>query len=538
MDLRHLLPATALLLGAAGGAGATGRDSARDLAEDPAPRARHIVLFLVDDLGWQDASLPFHEERTPFNDRYRTPHLERLASEGMVLRHGYASAPVCTPTRTAIHTGQSPARSHITYWTLYADRDQTGPWKRGEGERLVAPDWRKQGLGPEDPTLARLLGQAGFWTIHVGKAHLGGIGSPGEDPRALGFQVNVAGHAPGGPGSFLGLHQFRANGRQGKPGASVWDVPGLEDYHDHDVYLTEALALEACREVREAARAGKRVFLSFAPYAVHAPIMANAKYLAHYPDLHPTEAAYATMVETVDHALGALLATLEAEGMLDETLFVYTSDNGGLSAHARGGERHTHNAPLRSGKGSAYEGGVRVPWVVRWPGVVEPGTVQDQPVISHDLYPTLLAAAGLQPPADHVVDGRDLAPLLADGETAQGETAQGEMTQERLLLWHMPHFWGVHGPGIQPYSAVRLGDLKLLFLQGDERLELYDVVRDPGEERDLAAERPQDLRRLAGVLAAELERRGAQPPLLRRGEAPAVPARGVLEVLAQQEEGR
>ncbi len=524
MDLRHLLPATALLLGAA--AEGTVAPTAKHPSEDPAPRARHIVLFLVDDLGWQDASVPFHAERTPFNDRYRTPHLERLASEGMVLRHGYASAPVCTPTRTAIHTGQSPARSHITYWTLYADRDQTGPWKRSEGERLVAPDWRKEGLGPEDPTLARLLAQAGFWTIHVGKAHLGGIGSPGEDPRALGFQVNVAGHAPGGPGSFLGLHQFRANGRQGKPGASVWDVPGLEDYHDHDVYLTEALAVEACREVREAARAGKRVFLSFAPYAVHAPIMANAKYLANYPDLHPTEAAYATMVETVDHALGALLATLEAEGMLDETLFVYTSDNGGLSAHARGGERHSHNAPLRSGKGSAYEGGVRVPWVVRWPGQVEPGSASDEPVISHDLYPTLLAAAGLEAPEGHAVDGRDLRPLL------RGESP-GEA---RPLVWHMPHFWGVHGPGIQPYSAVRLGDLKLLFFQGAGRLELFDVVQDPGEEKDLAGERPEDLRRLAGLLAAELERRGAQPPLLRVGEAPAVPARGVLEVLAEQEQ--
>ena len=521
MPALPLLPGLLLLLAAPLALAADG--AAGDLAE-PSSKvragAKHVVLFLVDDLGWQDASLPFHTERTPFNERYRTPHLERLAAEGAVLRHGYASAPVCTPTRTAIHTGQSPARSHITYWTLYADRDQTTAWKRGEGERLVAPAWRTEGLAPADPTLARLLSQAGFWTIHVGKAHLGGIGSPGEDPRALGFQINDAGHAPGGPGSFLGLHQFRAKGRRGEPGASVWDVPGLEDYHDHDVYLTEALALEACREVRAAARAGKRVFLSFAPYAVHAPIMANAKYLANYPDLDPKEAAYATMVETVDHALGALLSTLEQEGMLDDTLFVYTSDNGGLSAHARGGPAHTHNRPLRSGKGSSYEGGVRVPWVVRWPGVTTAGAVHDEPVISHDLYPTILAAAGLEAPADHAIDGRDLEPLL-----------RGEPQDERPLVWHMPHFWGVHGPGIQPYSAVRSGDLKLLFLQGDERLELYDVVADPGEEQDLAAERPEDVARLARVLAEELERRGAQGPVRRVGDAAPQPARGVLEVL-------
>lgn len=485
---------------------------------------RHVVLFVVDDLGWQDTSQPFHTAETPFNARYRTPNVERLAREGMLFRQGYASAPVCTPTRTAIHSGQSPARSHITYWTLYADRDQTSAWKREGRESLVAPAWRTAALGEEDPTLARLLGAAGFWSIHVGKAHLGGIGSPGEDPKRLGFHVNVAGHGPGGPGSFYGLHGFGAQARQGKDGPSVWDVPGLEAYHDHDVYLTEALAIEACREVRAAAREGKRVFLHFAPYAVHAPIMPNRKYLEHYEGLPPAEAAYATMVETVDHALGAVLATLEEEGMLEDTLLVYTSDNGGLSAHARGGERHTHNAPLRSGKGSAYEGGVRVPWIVRWPGVVEPGSVSDVPVISHDLYPTLLAAAQLSAPDTHSIDGQDLSPLL------RGEAPEGP----RPLLWHMPHFWGVRGPGIQPYSAVRLGDLKLLYFWGDERFELYDLGRDLGEEHDLVSERAEDVHRLAGVLAAELERRGAQAPRLAGGGE----AVGVLDALARLEQAR
>ena len=474
------------------------------------PKARHVVLFLVDDLGWQDTSVPHHTEKTPLNERYRTPHAERLAREGLLLRHGYASSPVCTPTRTAIHSGQSPARSHITYWTLYADRDQTTPWARKDASRLVAPAWDVNGLDQSDPTLARLFSDAGFRTVHAGKAHLGAIGSSGADPLNLGFDVNIAGHGPGGPGSYYGQHDFRANGRRGKPGKSVWDVPGLEAYHQKDVYLTEAIVEETCGAVRQAAKDGKRLFLSFAPYAVHAPIMPNKKYLEHYPDLDPKEAAYATMVETVDHALGALLATLEDEGMLKDTLFVYTSDNGGLSAHGRGGEQHVHNAPLRSGKGSAYEGGVRVPWIVRWPGVVAKGTTSDVPVISHDLYPSLLAAAGVSVPKDHVLDGVNLTPFW------QG----GELDREHPLVWHMPHFWGVHGPGIQPYSALRQGSLKLLFFQGDGRIELYDVAQDPGETQDLAPGRPADARRLAQLLAAELLRRKAQAPRIKGGGQP------------------
>ncbi len=520
---KHMIWHSALLvigcLLSSQGRDAPGESNSGEAAEQ-VPIARHVVLFLVDDLGWQDIAVPHHTERTPFNERYLTPHAERLAKEGLVLRHGYASAPVCTPTRAAIHSGRSPARNHITYWTLYADRDQTQPWLRADGTQLIAPLWDKNGLGPEDATLAKLFSGAGFRTVHAGKAHLGAIGSPGEDPTQLGFNVNIGGHGSGAPGSYYSREEFRSKGRKGQSGASVWDVPGLEEYHDRDVYLTEALAEKACEEVRAAAKAGKRLFLSFAPYAVHTPIMANAKYLEHYPDLPPIEAAYATMVESVDHALGALLATLEEEGMLQDTLFVYTSDNGGLSAHTRGGKPHTHNAPLRSGKGSAYEGGLRVPWIIRWPSVVKAGTHSDEAVISHDLFPTLLAAAGVSLAEIVDLDGVDLAPLLREEPFAR----------EHPLLWHTPHFWGVHGPGIQPHSALRQGSLKLIFFQGEERIELFDVVTDPGETHDLASERPQETRRLAKLMANELERRGAQAPRIKGGGEPA----GVMAALEAQ----
>jgi arylsulfatase A-like enzyme len=209
------------------------------------------------------------------------------------------------------------------------------------------------------------------------------------------------------------------------------------------------------------------------------------------------------MVETMDAALGAVLDELERRGVADETLVIFTSDNGGLSAHARGGTPHTHNAPLRSGKGSAYEGGTRVPLVIRWPGVVRPGA-SDAQVISTDLFPTMLSAAGLAQPSDGVVrDGVDLTPLL------RGEAS----APRRALVWHQPHYWGTPGPGIWPYSAVRLGDWKLIYRHADRGFELYDLAHDLGEEHDLAASEPERVRQLASVLGSELRRTRAQMSL-------------------------
>ena len=429
-----------------------------------APDRPNLLVVLVDDLGWQDVSLPLGPEPTPLNRRYRTPHLEALAARGLAFTDAYASAPVCTPTRVSLMTGQAPARHHVTWWVLRADEDRSNPHPT-----LTPPPWRVNGLQPEDVSLAALLGEVGYRTIHVGKAHLGAQGTPGADPRNLGFDVNVAGHGAGGPGSFLGTRSFSARHRSGDP---VWDVPGLDAYHGQEVYLTEALTTEAVRALEEATAAGTPFFLHFAPYAVHAPITANPRHLDGYGDLHPTEAAYASMVEGVDVALGTLLETLERLGQLEDTLVVFTSDNGGLSAHARGGQAHPHNAPLRSGKGSAYEGGLRVPLVVAGPGVEARGRCAE-PVITHDLFPTLLAAAGTAAPPGHPVDGVDLAPAL-----------RGEALADRALYWHQPHQWGAHGPGIWPFSAVRYGDLKLIHDHASGRLESYDLASDLGERAD------------------------------------------------------
>lgn len=487
----------------------------------PAERPPHIVLVMVDDLGWRDAgpaswaALPGegHDALEGTSARhFRTPHLDALAAGGVRFAEAYASAPVCTPTRTSLMTGASPARNRITYWTRHADRDTSA-----RHPFLRAPRWNVNGLQPGDVTLPGLLRGAGYRTIHVGKAHLGT--GQGGDPTGLGFDVNVAGWSAGAPGSYYGIDDFSGAGRarrEGRGGGGHgWDVPGLEDHHGEDVFLTDVLAAAAAREFERAVAADERAFLHFAPYGVHTPIMAHPGLVERFPDLAGPELAYATMVAAVDDALGLILETIDELGIAGETLVVFTSDNGGLSAHGRGGPaRHTHNAPLRSGKGSAYEGGTRVPLIVRWPGVTGAGRVVRGPAITHDLFPTLLAAAGASAPDDHAarVEGIDLRPILA-----------GSDAPVRPLFWHQPHFWGVNGPGIEPFSAVRLGRHKLIWfhstpaategegpINAGPRFELYDLHADPGEARDLADERPATRDALAQVLRNWLDATDAQ----------------------------
>ncbi len=463
----------------------------------PAARGSpHLLFVMVDDLGWQDTSVPLADAPTAFNARYRTPNFERLAARGVSFTQAYAAAPVCTPTRTSLMTGRSPAATHITYWILHAGKDTSADFAG-----LRPPAWDLDGLQPGDVTLPALLSAAGYRTIHVGKAHLGGEGSPGGDPTTLGFDVNIAGHGAGAPASYHGTDGFSRG--------SVWDVPGLERWHGQDVFLTEALAAEAVDAVAAAVADEQPFFLHFAPYAVHTPIQANARYLEHYPDLHPTEAAYATMVESVDTAVGDLLDLLEELGVADDTFIVLTSDNGGLSAHGRGGAANTHNLPLRSGKGSAFEGGTRVVAFAAGAGVgAEPGSRCDVPIITHDWFTTLLARAGVAVPADHAetLEGIDLAPLL------RGEDPSPALS-ERTLGWHQPHFWGVNGPGIWPYSALRRGDHKLIHRHGDGALLLFDLSTDLGETTDLADRHPDLVAELAGQLTDWLEGVAAQPSL-------------------------
>ncbi|MBM3494027.1 MAG: sulfatase [Armatimonadetes bacterium] len=482
----------------------------------------NIVVFVVDDMGWQDTSVPFWREASPFNRRYRTPAMERLAREGLKFTSAYAACPVCTPTRASIMTGLWPARTGITNWTLRTDRD-TG----GTHPTLLSPEWNRAGLSNTRqtprawcaPTLPALLRERGYRTIHVGKAHWGAIGTPGADPRNLGFDVNIGGHAAGGPGSYLGEEGYGAKLDKDH----VWDVPGLDKYHGSTTFLSEALTIEANREIDRAVADGKPFFLHLAHYAVHVPFAPDPRFYDRYrkAGLDHTEAMYAALVEGMDASLGSILANLDRHGIADNTAVIFVSDNGGLSAHGRGGEPHTHNAPLRSGKGSAYEGGIRPPMLVRWPGHAVAGSVCDAPVITNDIFATVLRIAGTPsnrsagvPPATSS-DGMDLTPVLAD---------PSKPVRARALFWHYPHVWGVAGPGIAPFSAVRKGAWKLVYFHADGRRELYNVVEDIGETRDLSADHPAIVLDLSRTLARHLRSVKAQMPVIKAtGKAVSLP---------------
>ena len=309
-------------------------------AESPPVDRPNIILLLVDDLGWQDVSVPMWGEPTEFNRRYQTPNLRSLAARGAVFTNAYASSPVCTPTRVAIMTGRSPARTGVTYWTLHRDTDTSR-----NHPTLAPPVWSVNGLQPGDcETLPSLLAEAGYETFQVGKAHFGTHGTGGSDPTNLGFDATIAGHASGAPASYYGVHNFSRAGRSGDPDArSPWDVPGLEAYHGMDVYLTDVLAEGAVGLIEGSMERSEPFFLWFSPYAVHTPIMANKKLLERYEGLHPREAAYATMIETVDNALGALMASIERHGQTDNTIIIFWSDNA-VRPWARGSGTHAQRA--------------------------------------------------------------------------------------------------------------------------------------------------------------------------------------------------
>ena len=468
----------------------------------------NIVVFLIDDMGWQDTSVPFAEEPTPLNQRYRTPNMEKLAASGMKFTQAYACS-VCSPSRVSLMTGLNAARHKVTNWTLRenASNDAKHP-------RLTFPDWNVNGLSPvagiertiHAKPLPALLREAGYHTIHAGKAHFGAIGTPGEDPKQLGFDVNIGGHAAGGPGSFLGTQNFSAAFRNGSP---VWDVPGLEKYHGKDIFLTEALTIESNRAMDAAVAEGRPFFLYLAHYAVHVPFAPDSRFIEPYLErgLDKTEAMYAAMVEGMDKSLGDIVTNVEKHGLRDQTVIMLMSDNGGLSAHGRGGKRHSHNRPLSSGKGSAHEGGVRVPMIIDWPKVTKRNSICAHPVIIEDFFPTILEIAGIDDyPA---IDGVSLKRLL------EGKPAA---LRERSLFWHFPNHWGPGGPGIGPSSTIRRGDWKLIYYHDHarrDRYELFNLRQDLGERTNLSAQKPDIRRSLARELAEHLRSAGATMPVVK-----------------------
>jgi arylsulfatase A-like enzyme len=434
-------------------------------AADP-PRP-NVIVILADDLGWTDLACYG-------SDLHETPHLDRLAKDGMRFTQNYSACTVCSPTRAALLTGKYPARLHITDWI---------PGAMPDNPKLLVPDWTKA-LPPGETTIARLFHDAGYATASIGKWHLGG---PESYPDRFCFDLNVAGTDKAQPPSYL----------------APWKIPTLTEGKDGD-YLTDRLTDEAVKFIERSR--DKPFFLYLAHFAVHTPIQGRADLVAKYKakvkaGRSHTNAAYAAMVESLDASVGRVRAKVEELKLADRTVIIFTSDNGGRVPT-------TSNRPLRFGKASAYEGGVRVPLIVHWPGVTKPGAVCDTPVVTMDLFPTLVDLAGLSVPAPG--PGKDAAGC--DGVTLVPLLQRKADLKRTELFWHYPHHQHYQLGGTMPYGAVRSGDFKLIEFFNDMHVELYDIKNDIGEQNDLAGARPKLAGELRDRLHAWRKEVGAQMP--------------------------
>lgn len=478
----------------------------RDAGTGDKPRP-NIIIFMVDDMGWQDTSVPFHTQRTPLNDTYDTPNMERLASEGVLFSQAYGCS-ISSPSRCSLLTGVNNARHRVTNWTLERDKTTDLP-----SEDLDLPEWNLNGIStvPGIPrtfvgtSFVQKLREGGYHTIHCGKAHWGAIDTPGENPAHWGFEVNIAGHAAGGLATYLSEANY-GHTPEGEP-YSLMAIPGLEKYWGTGTFATEALTREALSALDKALRYNQPFFLLMSHYAVHIPIDRDPRFFDKYLSrgLSPKEAAYASLVEGMDKSLGDIMDWLERNGQKDNTILIFMSDNGGLatSPYWRDEPLFVQNAPLRSGKGSLYEGGIRVPMMVSWPGVTEPGTRCDKYLMIEDFYPTVLEMAGLGKSIPRGIDGKSFVPLLR---------GTADPSKGRALVWNYPNVWGNDGPGINLNCAVREGDWKLVYYYEDGRRELFNLSEDISETRDLSDLNPGMTRHLSEVLGRALRDMDAQRP--------------------------
>ncbi len=491
------------------------------------PEKPNILFFLIDDMGWQDTSVPFWTEKTKFNEQYQTPNMQRLADMGVTFTQSYSS-PVCSPTRTSILTGETPARHKVTNWTLRPDNPE-----EYEAYNFKPPVWKFNGIQPSDDelTMPEALQDLGYKTIHCGKAHWGVIDSPGEDPTNLGFDINIAGHAAGGPKSYYGEENFgNKKGEHTRP----WGIPGLEKYHGTDIFLDQALTNEAMAAIDLAIAEEKPFYLYMAHYGIHSPFDANPKFVQKYLDqgINSTEAAYSSLIESMDDSLGQLLDHLEAKGVAENTIVIFSSDNGGPTQKAGGrgksiyGGTDTHNYPLREGKGSCYEGGVRVPTIIAPAkrGANNPpqlsniatGKRSDTLLIIEDMYPSFLSLAGFTAwdTIPQKLDGTSFLPYLNASKAPESH-------QTRVFGAHFPHQWTRNlgtKTGYQPYTMVRKGDYKIIYFYRTKKWEMYNVSADIKEENNVAKKEPGKFKEMQEVFKNYLVDTNAQMPLTGLGK--------------------
>ena len=419
----------------------------------------NIILFMVDDMGWQDTSLPFADSITANNRKYDTPNMERLASEGMMFTDAYAT-PISSPSRCSLMTGMNMARHRVTNWTLHRDK-----MTDGKRDGVTLPDWNYNGIAQSGNvahttkaiSFVQLLKNAGYHTIHCGKAHWGAIDTPGENPCHFGFDVNITGTAAGGLATYLSERNYGFT-KDGKP-TSPFAIPGLERYWGTGIFATEALTQEAIASLEKAKKYDQPFYLYMSHYAVHVPIDRDMRFYPTYRarGLSEKEAAYASLIAGMDKSLGDLMDWVARAGLKQETVIIFMSDNGGLAS-------------------------------------------------SEDLYPTLLSMAGIK--NYHVpqkIDGQDITPILRGKQ-------QGD--KKRQLIWNYPNIWDGEGLGISLNCAIREGQWKLIYSYLTGQKELYNLSSDLSEKNNLASSHPQLVARLYRHLTSKLHKMNAQKPIV------------------------
>jgi arylsulfatase A-like enzyme len=488
--LKHLfssiLAIAALIASAASVQASAGRAPAD---RSNGPGRPNVVLFLIDDLGWADLGLTG-------STFYETPNVDALAAEGVFFSNAYAANPVCSPTRASILTGKYPSRIGLTNHSGYGGAQ--GP------DHQLKPPQVVGNIPPGDVTLAEALKVSGYTTAHVGKWHLQTHHEKGRAhfPEANGFDVNVAGGKNGQPASYYFPYTHEKYPQN--------NIPDLEDGKEGD-YLTDALTDQAISFIESQADHDQPFFLNMWYHTVHTPIQPRKDKLEKYqkkaaamglnatmrealPEhqsfshAHQDNVAYACMVESMDENIGRILDTLKRLNIENDTIVLFCSDNGGLSTGS-GPMSPTSSGPLRAGKAWIYEGGIRVPLIVKLPGQVKAGLTLEEPVISTDLYPTILALAGLPLRPEQHVDGVSLKPLL---------TGTSQSLEREALYFHYPHYHHINTMG--PAGAVRMGDYKLVEVFETGKVELYNLSDDLGETNDLATSMPELTTQLTKML--------------------------------------
>lgn len=441
----------------------------------------NVIFILADDMGWNNLACYG-------SDLHETPHLDELANQGVAFTEAYSASPVCTPTRASILTGKDPARLQMTVWREAAAQRR---------DRKVLEPVTLDTLPTEHLTLAEVLRDAGYFTAHIGKWHLGRAEGY---PQPHGFKVNIGGTLWGAPESFFYPYNELANDY-----FESWRyVPDLEPGKKGD-YLTDRLTDKAL-ELIEAKR-DEPFFINLWYHSVHTPVEGKPELVEKYkrkileeePIVHKNP-HLAAMVESMDENVGRIVAKLKELSLTHKTLVIFTSDNGGYTGNCRLNPNLpvTNNSPLRSGKGSCYEGGIRVPLIVRAPGLGR-GVVCREPVSSIDFYPTILKLLREDEGATQEVDGVDISLLLR---------VPGTKLERDTLYFHYPHYYKT----TTPVSAVRQGNWKMLRYYEDGKVELYDLASDPAETTDLSEVFPARVKLLSLKLDLWLKKTEAQLP--------------------------